>query len=842
MADAQISQYHKYIDLQNVSGSGDPASAPVGGVFLFASGSSGSAKLYLQNEGSGTPLSLADAGTLQLSDGSSTDSVNLSGDTLTVTGSGGAATVAVTDNVITIGFDINNLSPLGGTGLAQSDKFAFSDGGTEKYVTFSNLEDAIFGNVSGDATIAAGGALTLGSGVVEHGMLAEDIISGQGELAQGGLAAADELMVSDAGTIKRYGVDSFAKDALALVTEAALAVADDYVVFLDGGASGETKKEQWADVVGNIAGDGLAAASGVLAVGVDDSSIELSSDALRVKAQGITNAMLADDAVGADELAANAVVNASVDAAAAIVATKLNFNVDLGGDVTFGSQADDTVTFTGHVNVAQQLTASHARITNLDVVTINSLSQTETTLEISDKLIVAALSASSANADAGGLRIGGGASDAGHADLLWDHSNSALDFNIGGTTEMRLQDGVLRPETDNDVDLGASGAEFKDLYLDGVAYIDTLQADALGANLDHANFNSTNVDIDSGAIDGTIIGAASQAAGQFTTLSGSGAATFASTVTAGGNVLPSEDNLMDLGSSTKEWKDLYIDGVAYLDSAQIGQLGAALDANSQAITNINVDSGAIDGTVIGANSQAAAEFTTMSGSSHASVGGNLIMGGNGNIVDGGSNGVIGFDGSGNIGFAGGYGSSGVSITSAGALSANSNLTVGADGAGANIVAYGAAANELMRYDASNHILQFVNSSGATQLNIGGDASSEYAIDVANGSDNQNKVRAAAFVTYSDESLKQDVASMSNTALDTVMSLEGVEFTWKDSGERDFGFIAQDVQSVLPKAVHVAEDGVQGVDYSRLTSVLVEAVKAQQVQIEDLKKTITNLKK
>ena len=143
----------------------------------------------------------------------------------------------------------------------------------------------------------------------------------------------------------------------------------------------------------------------------------------------------------------------------------------------------------------------------------------------------------------------------------------------------------------------------------------------------------------------------------------------------------------------------------------------------------------------------------------------------------------------------------------------------------------------MRYDAARHILQFVDGSSATMLTIGGDASSEFAVDVANGSDNKNKMRAAAFVTYSDESLKSDVASMSNTALDTVMSLEGVEFTWKDSGERDFGFIAQDVQNVLPKAVHVAEDGVQGVDYSRLTSVLVEAVKAQQVQINDLKKAL-----
>jgi hypothetical protein len=64
------------------------------------------------------------------------------------------------------GLDIDSLSALGGTGIAQGDHFVFSDAGTEKKITFSNLEDAIFGNVSGDATIAAGGALTLKSGVV----------------------------------------------------------------------------------------------------------------------------------------------------------------------------------------------------------------------------------------------------------------------------------------------------------------------------------------------------------------------------------------------------------------------------------------------------------------------------------------------------------------------------------------------------------------------------------------------------------------------------------------------------------------------------------------------------
>ena len=69
------------------------------------------------------------------------------------------------------GLDIDALSALGGTGIEQGDHFVFSDAGTEKKITFSNLEDAIFGNVSGDAAIAAGGALTIAANSVEGTML-----------------------------------------------------------------------------------------------------------------------------------------------------------------------------------------------------------------------------------------------------------------------------------------------------------------------------------------------------------------------------------------------------------------------------------------------------------------------------------------------------------------------------------------------------------------------------------------------------------------------------------------------------------------------------------------------
>jgi len=69
--------------------------------------------------------------------------------------------------------DIDNFSA--GTVLDQADVFLYSDGGTEKKITFSNIEDEIFGNVSGDATIAAGGALTIAAGAVENSMLAGSI-------------------------------------------------------------------------------------------------------------------------------------------------------------------------------------------------------------------------------------------------------------------------------------------------------------------------------------------------------------------------------------------------------------------------------------------------------------------------------------------------------------------------------------------------------------------------------------------------------------------------------------------------------------------------------------------
>jgi hypothetical protein len=72
------------------------------------------------------------------------------------------------------GLDIDGFTA--GTTLHQTqDHFLYSDNGTEKKITFSDVEDAIFGNISGDATVAAGGALTIANDAVETSMIAHSL-------------------------------------------------------------------------------------------------------------------------------------------------------------------------------------------------------------------------------------------------------------------------------------------------------------------------------------------------------------------------------------------------------------------------------------------------------------------------------------------------------------------------------------------------------------------------------------------------------------------------------------------------------------------------------------------
>jgi hypothetical protein len=120
--------------------------------------------------------------------------------------------LAAASGVLTL--DIDEFGALGGATIDQADNFLVSDGGTEKKVTFSNLEDTIFGNVSGDATVAAGGALTIANDAVESGMLNDNVISGQTDIGAA-VADTDELLISDGGSLRRTDVSRLRAMAVA---------------------------------------------------------------------------------------------------------------------------------------------------------------------------------------------------------------------------------------------------------------------------------------------------------------------------------------------------------------------------------------------------------------------------------------------------------------------------------------------------------------------------------------------------------------------------------------------------------------------------------------------------
>ncbi len=137
-----------------------------------------------------TFLSSPSASITNLTNTNITASGNISGSLTSTLEIGGHATIgAITASSYTGSFvgdgsgltgvtstvDIDGLGALGGTGLHQTqDNFMFSDNGTEKKITFSNLEDAIFGNVSGEITIAAGGAATIAANSIGNNELKQD--------------------------------------------------------------------------------------------------------------------------------------------------------------------------------------------------------------------------------------------------------------------------------------------------------------------------------------------------------------------------------------------------------------------------------------------------------------------------------------------------------------------------------------------------------------------------------------------------------------------------------------------------------------------------------------------
>jgi hypothetical protein len=138
-------------------------------------------------------------------------------------------------------------------------------------------------------------------------------------------------------------------------------------------------------------------------------------------------------------------------------------------------------------------------------------------------------------------------------------------------------------------------------------------------------------------------------------------------------------------------------------------------------------------------------------------------------------------------------------------------------------------------------LHLATDEGATRLHVNNSGyigihttTASYPLDV------DGDIECIALHETSDDRLKTNVQTLDN-ALDKVERLRGVSFEWNTeaesagakAGDRQIGVLASEVESVFPELVSTPEHGYKSVDYTKLTAVLIEAVKELQARVETL---------
>jgi len=204
-------------------------------------------------------------------------------------------------------------------------------------------------------------------------------------------------------------------------------------------------------------------------------------------------------------------------------------------------------------------------------------------------------------------------------------------------------------------------------------------------------------------------------------------------------------------------------------------------------------------------------------------------------------------------------------STAATITAGGNVGIGTTSPSQKLHTNGTAGDTRTRTSTSNHGTYFesgVTSDSAGILLVAGHASSILNVYLQGSGGVSNEFQfqhdgdfhadgdvIAFSTTVSDKRLKDNVKVIDN-ALDKVMKLRGVEFDWnqgKRKGQHDLGLIAQEVEEVLPELVREKtlctgeyegnEQEFKTVDYEKIVGVLIEAVKEQQQQINELKEKL-----
>ena len=159
------------------------------------------------------------------------------------------------------------------------------------------------------------------------------------------------------------------------------------------------------------------------------------------------------------------------------------------------------------------------------------------------------------------------------------------------------------------------------------------------------------------------------------------------------------------------------------------------------------------------------------------------------------------------------------------------LSIPADSAAngaSNSIHLGASADLKIYHDSSN---SYVDDTGQGALILNGSTVHLYHGGANKLQTTDSGVTCTGDITaFSDERLKSDIQTIDN-ALDKVMNMRGVSYT--KQAEKGIGVIAQEIEKVLPEVVTDGE--YKSVAYGNIVGVLIEAIKEQQKQIDELKK-------
>jgi hypothetical protein len=339
--------------------------------------------------------------------------------------------------------------------------------------------------------------------------------------------------------------------------------------------------------------------------------------------------------------------------------------------------------------------------------------------------------------------------------------------------------------------------------------------------------------------------------------------------TVGGHIVPTTDIVYDLGSETKRFRDLYLSGnTIKLGEATISAAGGGLSLGTGTVVTKDANSNFTAGTITAALAGNASTATALQTA---------------RTINGAS-----FNGTANITFstdATAEGSTNLYFTTArarGALSASGagvsyNSTTGVisyvDPTTSNVSegtrlyftdARAIAANTSAIATAKSEAISAASSDATTKANaakpVAGTGISVSGVTVTNtlstsggsiggGISVSGAITATGEITayYSDVNLKKDIVEITDP-IAKVMALRGVTYrpnqTALDLGitdKEEVGVIAQEVEAVLPQLVcPSAFEGYKTVKYEKLTALLLEAVKAQQTQIEALTAQVAKL--